>query len=120
MFRLGKYIVIIMVFVLCGCASKQGLVKNSKITLPDRPDPVRMDQGKHDRDKFPNTKWVEKPKIDLKRGLACWKFKDVETISKSLAEWEFWYKDVEELIEGHNNLIVDEGQRQQRPWWRIW
>lgn len=117
----SKLIMILFALLWLGGCTTTRYVQAPPIVLPERPAPVVMDDGKHDKSKYPGTKWISKPDVDLNKRKGCWSFKDIETISQALGSWEFWHKDVEELIEGHNQLVdKNEGKSNERPWWRFW
>jgi hypothetical protein len=101
-----KNIVVICVFLLLlGCASTPKLPMTEGPNLPSRPTPLIMDNGKYDVKKYPNTKWVKEPKMDLSKGIACWSNKDVETISDALTEWNYWADAVEETVRKYNDTL---------------
>lgn len=121
---LSKIVLVVAVcmFILTGCASRQALVKNQPITLPKRPDPVIMygPKSEHkvkDPERFPDAKWIKEPKLDPAKQRGYWSYKDIGTISEGLAEWEFFYKDTKEIVEGHNNLTEGKGQYTPPSWW---
>lgn len=115
-----KIIILFLIILLCGCASKQIRPPMTEgPTLPDRPDPLLMDNGKHDIKKYPNTKWVKEPKTDTTKGIACWSNKDVETISKAITERDEWADAVEEVIREYNKRLTGgEPKKDFVPWYK--
>ena len=108
--------VIVLSILLISCSTRSVHQSSFKIVLPEPPPAIVIDRGHIDKDKYSSTKWVKPPIIDNKRNMAWWSFKDVETISRGLKAWEFWYKDVKELIEGHNRLSLEKSD----PWYKFW
>lgn len=115
-----KVAILIVFLVLSGCASRQAVMKGSKITLPKPPKVVVMDTGKYDKEKYPDTDWVKPPKQDLKQRRASWSFEDIEKISRALTEWPRWAKDTEEIVEGHNKSVGHGTDSSARKWWKFW
>jgi hypothetical protein len=105
---------------LAGCAARPQIVQGVSIALPKQPPVVVIDSGKIDKSKFPNTTWIKPPVVDNEKRQAWWGFEDVEKISESLTLWPLWGRDVKELVEGQNKFVGGEGQKEQRPWYRVW
>jgi hypothetical protein len=88
-------------------------------TLPDRPRPLLMDNGKVDTKKYPNTTWVKEPKMDLTKGIACWSNKDVEAISGAIVEREEWADTVEETLRKFNETLKGgDIKKDSVPWYK--
>jgi len=90
-----------------------------EITLPDKPNPVVMESADTDKSKYPSTKWISKPTVDMIKGRAAWSFSDVEKLSDNLTEWPAWANTVEEIIKKHNELVrrnIGDGKK----WYNFW
>jgi hypothetical protein len=109
----------ILIYMLTGCASTPKIPLTVGPVLPDRPNPVVIDNGKVDTKKFPNTKWIKEPKLDLNKGIACWSNKDVEAISDSLVEHNLWADTVEETLRKFNaTLKGGDHNKDLVPWYK--
>lgn len=113
---------LLFLFIFCfGCASQQPIVRGgATVIIPESPAPVVLDSGKYDKAKYPDTKWVKPPEVDLKKRIASWSFEDIEKISGALTEWPRWGGDVKEIIKGHNDLVTGKKDDTKRPWYRLW
>jgi hypothetical protein len=119
-------VVVLLVSFLFGCGTtvKYVTVKEPIGPLPKAPQVVLMDNGKHDKAKFPGTDWVKEPTVDLKGRRAYWDFDDIEKISNALTKWPSWGKEVEKLVDLHDKSISTQqgnaSENKTRSWFRFW
>lgn len=107
-----------MTILLTSCGTTKEFRIGYEVTLPPKPPVVVMDNGKHDKSKYPNTKWVKPPEVDLAKQRAYWTFGDIEKISGSIVEWPEWAKTVEDIVKVHNDTVKQNMDRKE--WYQIW
>ncbi len=124
MFHHVRYIVVVLsLFVLSSCGTTKTVLVREPIAIPVPPKVVVMDNGKYDKSKYPNTEWVQEPKVDLNKRTATWGFDDINKISRALVEFPQWGVQVEKIIEAHNKGVNknEQGSKDaKKPWYKVW
>jgi hypothetical protein len=116
-----RLIILVFMFIfLLGCAATKEYKVGYEITLPKKPKVVVVDNGKVDKKKYPNTKFVKKPEIIPDKGKASWDFEDIDKISESLTEWPAYGDTVEDIINKHNTTVKKQVDGGGMSWWPFW
>jgi hypothetical protein len=109
---------VLITTLLLSCGTTKEFRIGYEVTLPPKPPVVVMDNGQHDKSKFPNSKWVKPPDVDLAKQRACWTFDDIEKISSSITEWPSWAKTVEDIVKVHNETVKQNMNKDK--WYHFW
>jgi hypothetical protein len=124
-----KRIVMITLFclILAGCGTTKYIAIETPVSIPAPPKALAVDDGKVDKNKFPNTTWVKKPElvknIVNKEQKAAWSFEDIDKISKSCTEWSDWTRSVDEIVGEHNRsaaAAASHTKESNKPWYKFW
>lgn len=115
-------LIILTCFILTGCGTTQYLMVKNPISVPVPPRALAVDDGKIEKDKFPNTTWIKKPEIIKNQQKAAWSFEDIDKINKSCMEWSDWAKNVDEIIATYNRSAEESGSltKPKKAWYRFW
>ena len=123
--RLTIIFLTVMLLSGCGTSIKYVMVREPVGPLPKPPRVVKMDNGKIDKSKFPETDWVKEPAVDLKNRRASWDFDDIEKISGALTKGPLWVDEIQKIVELHDKSAPTQQQgnasnKTVGSWLRFW
>ncbi|MBI4962519.1 MAG: hypothetical protein HY913_04520 [Desulfomonile tiedjei] len=118
-------ILLLSLLLLASCATRTEIVRGARITLPQLPQRVDIEQQGQHKDK--DTIYLSPP-TELKpdqnwrapsEGAVVWKNKDLRGILYGLREWQRWGLDTRDIVEQHNK-IMDKTTQAAKPWYKLW